>query len=164
MYQAGQVFTVATFALMLSGTLARQPRAVRALVACCRCVALPLLYNHIFLLGMMNYLFGIGLALWGMALWLWLRDRFWPLRFLVSTGVVLVLFFCHLSAAGLYGLGLLAIELCRLWSGAGAVRLALADFVATGLPFVPVLPLLMKSPTWGSRASSAGSSRARSTA
>src|SRR5205807_2325430 len=28
----------------------------------------------------------------------------------------------------------------------------LIDFVASGLPFLPVLPLLMMSPTWGLRA------------
>ena len=148
-YQAGQLFTVATFVLMLSGTLAVN-RALYGHWSALPLVALPLLYNHVFLVGTMNYLFGIGVALWGMAFWLWLRDRFWPLRFLVSTGVVLVLFFCHLSAVGLYGLGLLAIELWRLWTRRGRpVGWRIADFVATGLPFLPVLPLLMKSPTWG---------------
>jgi hypothetical protein len=27
--------------------------------------AIPLLYNYIFLVGLMNYIFGIGVALWG---------------------------------------------------------------------------------------------------
>ncbi len=36
---------------------------------------------------------------------------------------------------------------------AGAKLWPLVDFVATGLPFLPVLPLLMMSPTWGLRAS-----------
>ncbi len=147
-YRGGQVFAVATFMLLLSGALAINCALYRRW-SVFPLVALPVLYNHIFLLGYMNYLFGVGLALWGLALWLWLRERFWPLRFLVSTAVVMVLFFCHLSAAGLYGLGLLAIELCRLWEKrAGPFGWRLLDFVATGLPFVPVLLLLLKSPTW----------------
>jgi len=35
--------------------------------------------------------------------------------------------------------------------GRGALPARLFDFVATGLPFLPVLPLLMMSPTWGLR-------------
>src|SRR6266568_761098 len=68
--------------------------------------------------------------------------------FTVAT-FVLALFFCHLFAVALYGMGLFAIELRRLWDlrerpwGA-----RIADFVATGLPFLPVVPLLLKSPTW----------------
>src|ERR1700681_2503203 len=100
---------------MLSGTLALN-RALYGRWSALPLVALPLLYNHVFLVGTMNYLFGIGVALWGLAFWLWLRARFWPLRFLVSAAVVMVLFFCHLSVVGLYGLGLLAIELLRLWT------------------------------------------------
>src|SRR5262249_27550970 len=72
-------------------------------------------------------------------------------------------FFCHLFAVGVYGLGLLAFEMNRLWQGwsrlraqgADAIRAGLpsliADFVVSGLPFAPVLPLLMLSPTWGLR-------------
>ena len=33
-----------------------------------------------FLIGVMNYFFGIGLALWGLAAWVMLRQRAWPLR------------------------------------------------------------------------------------
>jgi hypothetical protein len=35
--------------------------------------------------------------------------------------------------------------------GRGTLPARLLDFVATGLPFLPVLPLLMMSPTWGLR-------------
>src|ERR1700674_2327518 len=147
-YQAGQLFTVMTFMLILSGTLAVN-RALYGRWSVLPLVALPLLYNHVLLVGVMNYVCGIGVALWGLAFWLWLRERLWPIRFVVSTAVALVLFFCHLSALGLYGLGLLAIELWRLWvQRRRPIGWRLADFVATGLPFLPVLPLLLTSPTW----------------
>ncbi len=147
-YHAGQVFTVATFVLILSGTVALN-RALFGSWSVLPLVAFPLLYNHVFLVGVMNYMFGLGLALWALAAWVWLRERIWPLRLLVSAAFVLALFFCHLFAVALYGMGLFAIELRRLWDlrerpwGA-----RIADFVATGLPFLPVVPLLLKSPTW----------------
>jgi hypothetical protein len=120
-----------------------------------------LLYNHVFLVGTMNYVFGIGLSLWALVAWIWLRERGIVLRLTVSSAFVLMLFVCHLFSVGLYGLGLLAFELHRLCetysrrSRPGSAGQAdgwrvwpLVDFVACGLPFLPVLPLLMTSPTW----------------
>ncbi len=147
-YVAGQVFTIMTFALIISGTLALN-RALFGRWSVVPLIAYPLVYNYVFLVGVMNYQFGIGLALWGMAVWILLRERIWPLRMLVSTAFVIGLFFCHLSALGLYGLGLLAIELWRLTkAGNGPLRARLIDFVATGVPFLVAVPLLLKSPTW----------------
>ncbi|HML12908.1 MAG TPA: hypothetical protein VK456_06350 [Xanthobacteraceae bacterium] len=147
-YHAGQVFTVATFVLIGSGTLALN-RALFGSWSALPLISLPLLYNHLFLIGVMNYMFGIGLALWGLALWVFLRERFFAIRLSVSTVIVLALFFCHLFAVGIYGVGLLAIELTRLWMTRGRpLAPRLLDFVATGVPFLPVLPLLLKSPTW----------------
>jgi hypothetical protein len=147
-YTAGQTFMVATFALILSGTLALN-RALFGRWSLLPLIATPLLYNYVFLVGVMNYLFGIGLVLWGTAAWVYLRDRAWPLRLAISTTFVVVLFFCHLFSLGVYGLALLAIEIPRLFTHRKqSLRLRLLDFVATGLPFVPVLPLLLASPTW----------------
>ena len=122
-------------------------------------IAFPLLYNNVFLVGTMNYLFGIGLALWALTSWVALRERAVALRLAVSTLFVLALFFCHLFAVGVYGLGLLAFELQRLlglrWRGPlavdGAAKPGLPpwlDFIVSGLPFLPVVPLLLMSPTW----------------
>jgi len=147
-YHAGQLFTIAAFVLIGSGTLALN-RALFGSWSVTPLIAFPLVYNHIFLVGVMNYVFGIGLALWGLALWIFLRERFWPARLLVSAAFVLALFFCHLFAVGIYGLGLLAIELTRLWmTRHRPLAPRIVDFLATGIPFLPVLPLLLKSPTW----------------
>jgi len=148
-YQAGQLFIIATFVLMLSGTLALN-RALFGHWSVLPLAAFPLVYNHIFLIGTMNYLFGIGIALWGLGAWVWLRERSVALRLVVSAAFVLALFFCHLFAVGVYGVGLLAIELRRLWTTRDRPLLPrLAGFCATGLPFLPVVPLLLASPTWG---------------
>src|SRR5437016_4992973 len=88
-------------------------------------------------------------------------QRVMNLRLAVSTLFVLALFFCHLFAVGVYGLALFAFELQRLLALRARKRAALAcepapqrqlpawvDFVASGIPFLPVLPLLLMSPTW----------------
>jgi hypothetical protein len=147
-YHAGQVFTIAAFVLIGSGTLLLN-RALFGSWSVLPLISLPLLYNHIFLVGVMNYVFGIGLALWGLALWIFLRERFWAIRLVVSAVFVVALFFCHLFAVGIYGVGLLAIELTRLWMTRERPLVPrLLDFLATGIPFLPVVPLLLKSPTW----------------
>src|SRR3954469_2066831 len=58
-YLAGQVFMVTTFALIMSGTLALN-RVLIGRWTLLPLFALPLLYNNVFLVGLMNYLFGIG--------------------------------------------------------------------------------------------------------
>jgi hypothetical protein len=147
-YTAGQTFTVTTFALILSGTLALN-RALFGRWSLLPLIAAPLLYNYVFLVGVTNYMFGIGLVLWATAAWVRLRERAWPLRLAISTAFAVVLFFCHLYAVGVYGLALLAIEIPRLATlRTRALGLRLLDFIATGLPFALVLPLLLASPTW----------------
>src|SRR5262249_42006036 len=112
-------------------------------------VASPLLYNYIFLIGLVNYFFGIGLSLWALACWIWLRERHWSLRVTISTLFVTAFFFCHLSALGIYGIGLLATESLWFCSRYKKVPLTsrLIDFATTGIPFFAVIPLLLESPT-----------------
>src|SRR6202166_4050477 len=154
-YLAGQIYTISSFALILSGTLALH-RQLFGRWSALPLIAFPLLYNNVFLVGTMNYVFGIGLALWALVSWIGLRERHWALRVSVSAIFIIALFFCHLFAVGVYGVGLLAFELNRLLtqlarlrhaapghsSGPAAGRLIL-DFVISGLPFLPVLPMLM---------------------
>jgi hypothetical protein len=159
-YLAGQIYTIMSFVLILSGTLALNRQLYRHW-SVLPLIAFPLLYNNVFLVGTMNYLFGIGLSLWALASWVALRERALALRLAVSTLFVLALFFCHLFAVGVYGLGLLAFELQRLLALRGRAPLGLAsaepverripawiDFAASGVPFLPVVPLLLMSPTW----------------
>jgi hypothetical protein len=146
-YLAGQVYIVAMFALIISGTLVLN-RALIGRWSVLPLFALPLLYNYVFLVGLMNYLFGVGIALWALAGWIALRDRFWPMRFTLSTICVVVLFFCHLSALGIYGVGVLSFEIWRLWKRrADPWPDAAVEFVASGLPFLAAAPLLYASPT-----------------
>jgi len=148
-YTAGQLFVVATMTLMVTGVMAVH-YAVNRVWSPWPLVAFVFLYNNILLFGLMNYLFGLGVALWGIAGWIGLRQRSPWLRALLSTAVVLVLFTCHLFAVGLYGMGLLCCEAWLYYSGRlGDRRRLMVDGAAFLLPFVPVLPLLAASPTIG---------------
>ena len=158
-YLAGQVFIIGMFALIISGVLALN-RALIGRWSVFPLFAFPLLYNYVFLVGVMNYIFGIGVALWALAGWIALRERVWPARFALSTACVVALFFCHLSALGIYGIGVLAFEISRLWEQRHEPWPSrIVDFVAGGLPFLAAAPLLNASPTmqlvgatyWGQR-------------
>jgi len=152
-YLAGQIYTIMSFVLILSGTLALN-RQLYGHWSVLPLIAFPLLYNNVFLVGTMNYIFGIGLALWALAAWAALRERALALRLAVSMLFVLALFFCHLFSVGLYALGLFAFEVQRLalLDPARRWRLStMADFVACGLPFLPAAALLLMSPTWSLR-------------
>src|SRR5437899_3062198 len=120
-YLAGQIYTIMSFVLILSGTLALN-RQLYGHWSVLPLIAFPLLYNNVFIVGTMNYVFGIGLALWALAVWAGLRERALPLRLAVSTLFVLALFFCHLFSVGLYALGLFAFEVQRLALSAPARR------------------------------------------
>jgi hypothetical protein len=146
-YLAGQMFIVTMFALIISGALALS-RALLGRWTVLPLFAIPLLYNYVFLVGLMNYIFGIGVALWALAGWVALRERAWPLRYALSSVCAVGLFFCHLSALGIYGVGVLSFELVRLWDRRFEPWPArVAEFVAGGLPFLAVAPLLYASPT-----------------
>jgi len=146
-YLAGQVFIIGMFALLVSGCLALN-RALIGRWSVFPLFTFPLVYNYVFLVGLMNYLFGIGIALWALAGWVALRERAWPARFVLSTVCVLALFFCHLSALGIYGVGVLSFEIARLWERRLEPWPArVVDFVASGLPFLAAAPLLSASPT-----------------
>jgi hypothetical protein len=149
-YLAGQIFLIAIFALTLSGMLALH-RALNGRWSAVPLFASPFLYSGVLLVGVMNYLFGIGLALWGFAAWVALRERAWPWRLAASTLIVLATFFCHLFALGLYATELLAFETHRLLTRRDRpLSTRLLDFVATGVPFLPALLLLLAGTTWES--------------
>jgi hypothetical protein len=148
-YVAGQIYIVTMFALIISGTLALN-RALIGRWSTLPLFAIPLLYNYVFLVGLMNYIFGVGVALWALAGWVAVRERVWPVRMALSSACVVLLFFCHLSALGIYGVGILSFELLRLWEKRSEPWPArIAEFVCGGLPFLAVVPLLYASPTMG---------------
>lgn len=148
-YHAGQVFTALTVLAMVTGPMAVH-MALYGRSNAFPLTAFVVVYNGIFLYGMMNFLLGVGLAMWGLAAWISIREKRLWLRLVVSAVFCLLLYVCHLYAVGLYGLAIGSFELWA-WSRRGFKldRRLVADLTALILPVLPLVPLLMASPTWG---------------
>ncbi len=106
---ASKLFLLMIFALMAGGTVWLN-RAVTGRWRLWPLLAFLLLYNRIFLWGFLNYLFGIGIALVGAALWLSLERKRWWVRILVSSTVSLLCYASHLAAFGCYALVIFGLE------------------------------------------------------
>jgi hypothetical protein len=106
----GKLFLVMIFALIAGGTLCLN-RAATGGWRSWPLGAFLLLYNRTFLWGFLNYLFGLGAALIGAALWLALEGRRPALRIFASSVAALVCFFSHLAAFGVYALTICGVEL-----------------------------------------------------
>lgn len=116
-------------------------------------IAALLSYNAIFVLGFLNYLLGVGLLVWSVALFLRMRGRPAALRFALGLLLGLVLIFTHLVAFVLYGLVVAGLELqaaARMLRAAGRARAAVMRLLVSGLPLVLILGLFVAlSPTAG---------------
>lgn len=148
-YRAGQTFTALTLLAMVTGPMAVH-RALYGRFNAFPLVAFVVVYNGVLLFGMMNYLLGVGLAMWGLAFWVWLHDRGLIVRLAVSAVLCFLLYVCHLYAVGLYGLAIGSYELWA-WSRRRfrVDRRLGVDLVALIVPVLPLVPLLLHSSTWG---------------
>jgi hypothetical protein len=135
---AGKFFLVLTFALLAGGAVWLN-RALTGRWSLWPLLTFLLLYDRILLWGFINYLFGLGLAICGVALWLSLDDK--PVsRAGASALLALACFFSHIAAFGIYALAIAGIELpplLRLWRAADYRRLVTRvaiDAIPFGLP------------------------------
>lgn len=148
-YLAGKLFVFLCMVLILTGVHALHYAVYRRL-SLGPLVAFLFIYNFIFFYGFLNYLLGVGLALWGIAAWIGLRDSHPVLRGGVSLVFVLMLFACHLFTLGVYGLTLLSYEFWLLRNAAEIDRRKLRrDLLTFALPFLVVPALMLASPTAG---------------
>jgi len=142
---AGRVFVALTLLLLFGGVafLHRGLTGRRSLVPLGAAV---LLFNWIFLMGFLNYLFGVALLLWSLGIHWRLRQSPAWLRLGIGTASALLLFFAHFVALGLYALAVGGIALRRYWHEGRDWRLPLLD----ALPFLaPFALFLLRSPTAG---------------
>jgi hypothetical protein len=144
---AGKVFIGATFLLLAGGTALLQ-RALFQRWSAWPCLAFLLLYNRMLLWGFLNYLFGLGLALSMLAVWIMLRRHSVVWRLIFGCVAALVIYFAHLMAFGIYGVLIAGTEI-GLWRRRQG---SIADLAVAALPFLP--PLLIFVATSG--AASAG--------
>ncbi|HVH78047.1 MAG TPA: hypothetical protein VM782_01540 [Stellaceae bacterium] len=144
---AMKLFLVLSFALLTGGTLWLN----RAATGCWRwwgLLSFLLPYDRILLWGFLNYLFGLGVVLCGLAFWLSLEHRpGW--RVAASSLIALGCFFSHIEALGIYALAILGVELPpmlallrahRLRALATRIAVAAVQFVAPAILFLSCLP------------------------
>jgi hypothetical protein len=139
---ATKVFFVFTQLLLVSGAIALEI-AVKRRHELSGFAALLALHSLPFSLGLMNFEFGMAIALWGAASWIALRERSEPLRFAVHAVFVAALFVAHFFALGVYGATLGVLELQRTISQKAGIRDAARSFVLLVIPALAVLGLMV---------------------
>jgi hypothetical protein len=132
--------------LLIAGPQAIQAALYRR-VALGPLVALLFVYNTTIKMGMMNYMFGVGLALFAIASWIALREARPVPRLAAAAASVIVLFFVHLVALGLYGVAIASYEFWRLYLQPASRRARLAGAAILVLPFGIAAFLLLLGPT-----------------
>ena len=104
-------------------------------------------YNKLFQWGFISFMMGLGLMLWGIALWIFLRDRRWT-RAAVACAVALPLYLSHLFAFAAYGVAITGYELYCLLKERAPWRRYIEAVLALGAQVVvPFLLFVFISPT-----------------
>lgn len=102
-------------------------------------------FNGIFFMGFMNFLYGVGIAFMGAALWIRFIDRRPLVAIAGCAGVAVVLFLCHLVGILFLALLIGSRELAGVWQLRAdrkeAIRRALWRGAAIGVALVPALVL-----------------------
>src|SRR5258708_30068633 len=106
------VFLLLSQLLVVGGALVLE-RVVKGRVQIAGFVALMFLYCLPFTWGFVNFEFGIGVALFGIAAMLWADEKTWLLRLAINALFVVALFTAHFFALGIYGATLGIVELWR---------------------------------------------------
>jgi hypothetical protein len=141
---AGRIFIALALVLPVTGAIALH-RAAFGGRSFWPLSALLVAYNGLFFWGFLNFVVGIGLALWATALWLRrpTQGRAWHLA--AVSAMALALFACHLEALALFGVTVGSIELARLYAlrtqGALTVGTATRSALRLAVPFA--IPLLL---------------------
>jgi hypothetical protein len=109
---ATRLFLLVSQLLIISGALALE-RVVKKRVHFAGFAALMFLYCLPFTWGFVNFEFGLGVALWGIAAYLMVAERALPISFAVNAVFVTALFAAHFFSLGVYGATLGVYELWR---------------------------------------------------
>jgi hypothetical protein len=141
-YPAGKMFLALTFILVLAGVI-RLHKAAFGTWSLWPFLAALLLYNRDLLSGLASFLFGVGLYLNAVALWINLSRRSEILRAVVLTVLAILLYLSHLFALGLLGLTLLGYQLSACRRSSCGWRTAAGALANVLLPLVPALLLFL---------------------
>ncbi len=108
-----------------------------------------LLYNLAFIKGFMNFLFGIGLALWCITIWIVIRKRQWWLKVIIFSILYTLLFFTHLNAFGIAGLVIIFYELNYVFKQAKlSLKTSIKEMLIILIPLIIPAILYILSPTY----------------
>ena len=139
---AGKLFVAVTLATVLGGVIILH-RIVFNKWSLWPFLAVVLLYNRLLLVGIVNYLFGIGLWLLVFALWIELRQRPRLIRTSALSLGALAVFFVHLFAFGILAVTVAAYELVVFSTKRGPFAKRVIDLFVAALPFLPAIALLI---------------------
>jgi hypothetical protein len=138
---ATRLFLFLSQLLIVGGGLVLE-RVVKGCVHLAGFAALMFLYCLPFAWGFVNFEFGLGVALWGIAVYLMLAERAWPLRFGVNAVFVTALFTAHFFSLGVYGATLGFYELWRAYDRKVSYRDAAFRLVMLAIPAVALFGIM----------------------
>jgi hypothetical protein len=141
---ATRLFLLLSQLLIVGGALVLE-RVVKGRVQLAGFAALMVLYCLPFAWGFVNFEFGLGVALWGIAAYLMVAERALPLRFVVNAVFVTALFAAHFFALGVYGATLGFYELWRACDRKVPCRAAALRLVMIAIPVVALFGVMQSS-------------------
>jgi hypothetical protein len=109
--------------------------------------------NAMFQLGLLNYLFGVGVAFWLLSAWIIAGRPAGARRLIAFSAGCVVVYLCHLSALGIYVIGVVGYELSFVRSRGRLLTLfAWRSLLLALMQFVPAatLHVLVSSNSAGS--------------
>jgi hypothetical protein len=139
---AGKIFFLASQMLIISGAFALE-MSVKGRHEISIFAALLILPSMPFALGLVNFEFGTGLSLWGIASWLKLsRLEKYGARAAVHFFFSSVIFLAHFFALGIYGLIILIYELRRVVESPRSARSAVIISLTLACPVILMVFLM----------------------
>lgn len=134
-----KIFASLAMLLMTTGAVALG-RAVTGRVNYLLLGVLIFAHNAMFQLGLLNYLFGVGAAFWLLSAWIFARNSGGVCHWVSFAGGCILVYLCHLSALGVYAVGVLGYELGRVRALDGPVNRSVWQALVLALTqFLPVI-------------------------
>jgi hypothetical protein len=138
---ATRLFLLLSQLLIVGGALVLE-RVVKGRVHLAGFAALMFLYCLPFTWGFVNFEFGLGVMLWGVAAYLMVAERAWPVRFAVTAVLVTALFAAHFFSLGIYGATLGFYELWRAYDRKMSYHDVALRLVVLAIPVLALFALM----------------------
>lgn len=138
---ATRLFLLLSQILIISGAFALE-RVVKGRVQHAGFAALMFLYCLPFSWGFVNFEFGLGVALWGIAAYVMLAERAWPTRLVVNAVFATMLFAAHFFSLGIYGVTLGLYELWRSYDRKVTYRESASRLLLLAIPVAGLFQLM----------------------